>query len=153
MLGHKVLFKYDEKFVVEMLNLLIHEVSSLSAVHVCGVVTPLVKKVLLQTDVDMVDHEFAGTPRNVHAYSRDDFERTGKLLAYGCVSSVSPQVETPQEISESITTALSIFGPRIVVKPDCGFAGMKGVPEAYRIAIMKLKNMVQAARTVASAKS
>jgi methionine synthase II (cobalamin-independent) len=150
MLGRRVLFSYDESFVVEMLNTLIKEISGISAVHVCGTVTLLVRKVLLESEADVIDHEFAGTPANLHAYTRDDLERSGKFLGYGCVSSVKPQVETVEEISKSLSNALKIFGPRIIAKPDCGFAGLLGIPDAYGFVLKKLENMVRAARTVAT---
>jgi methionine synthase II (cobalamin-independent) len=149
MLGRKVLFNYGEEFVIDTLDTILAEASGLSAIHVCGTVTPLVKDVLLKSKVDIVDHEFAGSPANIHAYTKDDFERTGKFLAYGCVSSVKPQVESVEEISASIRSALNAFGHRIIVKPDCGFGGMLGVPGAYEVALKKLQNMVKAARVVA----
>jgi len=150
MLGRKVLFSYDESFVVEMLNMLVRKISGVSAVHVCGTVTPLIRKVLLDSEADVIDHEFAGTPANVQAYTRNDLERSGKFLAYGCVSSVKPQVETVDEISESLGNALKIFGPRILVKPDCGFGGMLRMPGAYELVLKKLENMVKATRMVAA---
>jgi len=150
MLGRNILFKYDEGFVIETLNTIIRETSCLSAVHICGTVTPLVRSILLATDVDIVDHEFADTPNNVNAYSREDFERSGKLIAYGCVSSVNQKVETVDEISASIRSALNLFGPRVIVKPDCGFAGLQGIPDAYGSVLKKLRNMVDAARTVSA---
>jgi methionine synthase II (cobalamin-independent) len=150
MLGHKVLFNYDEKFVIETLDTILVEASSLSAIHVCGTVTPLVKEVLLKSKADIVDHEFAGSPANIRAYTKDDFESSGKFLAYGCVSSVKPQVETVEEISASIRGALNAFGRRIIVKPDCGFGGMFGIPGACEVALRKLENMVKAARIVAA---
>jgi methionine synthase II (cobalamin-independent) len=150
MLGRKVLFKYDESFVDEMLDMVISEISGLSAIHVCGSVTPLVKKVLLESKADIIDHEFAGSPSNLHAYARDDLERSGKVLAYGCISSAKPQVESVEEISLSLRNALKIFGPRIIVKPDCGFAGLLGIPDAYGLVLKKLSNMVAAARIVAA---
>jgi len=148
MLGRRVLFNYDERFVVEMLDTVITGISSFSAIHVCGVVTPLVKKVLLESKVDIVDHEFAGTPNNLRAYDRDDLEGSGKFLAYGCISSVKTRVETVDEISGSIRNAVKLLGPRIIVKPDCGFGGMKGIPNAYDAVMRKLENMVKAARAV-----
>jgi len=150
MLGRKVLFNYDERFVIETLDTMLTEASSLSAIHVCGTVTPLVKEVLLKSKADIVDHEFAGSPANIRAYSKDDFERSGKFLAYGCVSSVKPQVETVEDISASIRRALEAFGRRIIVKPDCGFGGMLGIPGANEVALRKLGNMVKAARIVAA---
>jgi methionine synthase II (cobalamin-independent) len=148
MLGgeHEVLFKYDENFVVATLNSLIKEISCFSGIHVCGTVTPMVKSVLLATDTDVVDHEFATCPRNLQAYTADDLDRSGKLLAYGCVSSITPRVESVQEIGASIRNALRLLGPRIMLKPDCGFAGMQGISNAYTIALQKLKNMVEASR-------
>jgi len=150
MLGRRVLFNYDERFVVEILDNVIEGISCLSAIHICGRVTPLVKKVLLESRVDMVDHEFAGSPSNIDAYTRDELERSGKSVAYGCVSTVKPQVETVEAISASIRYALNAFGPRIIVKPDCGFGAMLGIPGAYEIALKKLENMVKAARIVAA---
>jgi 5-methyltetrahydropteroyltriglutamate--homocysteine methyltransferase len=150
MLGRKVLFNYDKRFVIETLDKILAEASSLSAIHVCGTVTPLVKEVLLKTKADIVDHEFAGSPANIRAYTKDDFERSGKFLAYGCISSVKPQVETVEDISASIRGALNAFGRRIIVKPDCGFGGMLGIPGAYEVALRKLENMVKAARIIAA---
>ena len=150
MLGRRVLFNYNEGFVVEMLDNIIEGISGLSAIHICGRVTPLVKKVLLESRVNIVDHEFAGSPSNIDAYTRDELERSGKSVALGCVSTVKPQVETVEEISASIRNALNTFGPRIIVKPDCGFGAMLGIPGAYEIALKKLENMVKAARIVAA---
>jgi len=150
-LGRTVLFKYDEQFVAETLNMVIEEVSCLSAIHVCGKVTPLVKTVLLRSEADIVDHEFAASPSNLVVYDRADLERAGKFLAYGCVSSSNSRVETVEEISASLRNALGMFGPRIIVKPDCGFAGMLELPDAYHIVLRKLRNMVAASRIVMKA--
>jgi len=148
MLGRTVLFKYDQEFIIDALNLLIDKISGASSIHVCGTVTPLVKAVLLRTEADIVDHEFAGCPANLRAYTAEDLERSGKFLAYGCVSSVTPRVETIDEISASLMNALNRFGPRIIVKPDCGFGGMLGSPDAYASVLSKLKNMVYGAQSV-----
>lgn len=73
MLGreHELMYEYDEHFVVEMLNMLIGEMPCLSAIHVCGTVTPMVKTVLLETRADILDHEFAASPKNLQAYTKD----------------------------------------------------------------------------------
>jgi methionine synthase II (cobalamin-independent) len=62
-------------------------------------------------------------------------------------------VETVEDISASIRSALNAFGRRIIVKPDCGFGGMFGIPGAYEVALRKLENMVKAARIVAASGS
>jgi len=147
MLGRgKVLFKYDENFVVDALNGLITQLSCLSAVHVCGSITPLVKSILLESATDIVDHEFAETKENVNAYSKEDLDRADKFLAYGCVSSINPTVESVEEISAALERALRLYGDRLLVKPDCGFGGMMGTPDAYGTVQRKLSNMVTAAK-------
>jgi methionine synthase II (cobalamin-independent) len=152
MLGreHEVLFKYDENFVIETLNTLIRQISCASAIHVCGIVTPMVKHVLLASEAAIIDHEFAGSPRNLRAYTADDLEHSGKLLAYGCVSSTSLRVESVEEIFATLRTGLKLFGPRIMVKPDCGFAGMQATSDAYEIVLQKLRNMAEASRKIAA---
>ena len=146
--ANRLLYSYDQKFVVKVLNTLIGEVSSFSAIHVCGRVTPLVKSVLLASNVDIIDHEFAQSPKNHEAYSRIELEATGKVLAYGCISSTNQGIETVEEIIGVLKNAQNIFGPRIIVKPDCGFGGLSGLPDAYSITLSKLRNMVQAARDI-----
>jgi len=150
MLGRKgeVLFKYDEQFVIDTLNSLIAQLSCLSAIHVCGRITPLVKTTLLESQADIVDHEFSESRENIKAYSKEDLERTDKFLAYGCVSSINPTVETVEKISASLRSAISVYGERILAKPDCGFGGMIGVPDVYNIVQRKLENMVAAAKIV-----
>jgi len=152
MLGreHELMYEYDEHFVVEMLNMLIGEMPCLSGIHVCGTVTPMVKTVLLESKADIVDHEFAATPKNLQAYTKDDLEQTGKFLAYGCISSIKPSIETVEEISASVRKALDRFGPRVILKPDCGFGGMQNVPEAYATVLGKLRNLVTASRKLAA---
>jgi methionine synthase II (cobalamin-independent) len=146
--ANRLLYSYDQDFVVTVLNTMLGEISCFSAIHVCGRVTPMVKSVLLATNVDIVDHEFSQSPKNHEAYTREELETVGKLLAYGCISSVNQRVETVEEITETLKKAEKLFGPRIIVKPDCGFGGLSGIPDAYRITLTKLRNMVMAARTL-----
>jgi methionine synthase II (cobalamin-independent) len=146
--ANRLLYSYDQDFVVTVLNTLIGEISHFSAIHVCGRVTPMVKSVLLATKVDIVDHEFAQSPKNHEAYTRKELEAAGKLLAYGCVSSVNQRVETIDEITGVLKNAEKLFGPRIIVKPDCGFGGLSGIPDAYPITLTKLRNMVMAAQAM-----
>jgi methionine synthase II (cobalamin-independent) len=128
----------------------LREISSLSAIHVCGTVTPMVRTVLLASKADIVDHEFAGSPSNIQAYSTEDLEGSGKFLAYGCVSSTSLRVESVKEIFASLHNALEMFGQRIMAKPDCGFAGMQSTGKAYEVVLQKLRNMTEAARKLAA---
>jgi methionine synthase II (cobalamin-independent) len=108
----------------------------------------MVKTVLLESAADIVDHEFTAIRENLNAYSREDLERADKFLAFGCVSTVNPTVESVEEISVRLEKALSLYGERLLVKPDCGFGGMLGTPDAYGIVQRKLRNMVTAAKMV-----
>jgi 5-methyltetrahydropteroyltriglutamate--homocysteine methyltransferase len=148
MLGRKgeVLFKYDENFVIDNLNTLISQLSCLSAVHICGQITPLVKYILLTSECDIVDHEFTQMRGNATAYNKEELEDTNKFLAYGCVSSTHPTVEPVEEITTTLTKAVNRFGERLLVKPDCGFGGMLGLPDAYDVVQRTLTNMVAAAK-------
>jgi len=146
MLGRRSLFGYNENFVVEVLNSILGKIHCFSAVHVCGAVTPLIKKVLLESEADIIDHEFQGTPQNLKIYTRREIEDRNKILAFGCVSSSNPNVESVDQIKCSIKKGLDIFGDKIIIKPDCGFGGLIGLHSAYEISIQKLKNMVQAVK-------
>jgi methionine synthase II (cobalamin-independent) len=147
---HPILYGYEEQFIIDTLDTLIKEIAGLSAVHVCGTITPMAKKVLLASRADILDHEFSGNPRNLHAYNRNELELAGKFLAYGCVSSVNRRVETVEEITKSLQSALEFYGPRIIVKPDCGFGGLEGLSDAYVTVLAKLRNMVRASRDLAA---
>ena len=144
--ANRLLYSYDQNFVLKVLNALIKEISSVSSIHVCGRITPLVKSSLLASDVDIIDHEFSQSPKNHEVYTKQDLEQAEKMLAYGCVSSVDLRIETVEEITAILKKAQKLFGQRTIVKPDCGFGGLRGIPEAYEITFKKLRNMTQAAQ-------
>ena len=142
----RLLYSYDQEFVVKVLNNLIKEISRFSSIHVCGRVTPLVKSTLIASNVDIIDHEFSQSPKNHEVYSKQELEQTEKMLAYGCISSTSLRIETVEEITGALKNAQKLFGQRIIVKSDCGFGGLNGLPGAYEIVFTKLRNMTQAAQ-------
>ena len=142
----RLLYSYDQEFVVKILNTLVKEISSFSTIHVCGRVTPLVKSTLLASNVNIIDHEFAQSPKNHEAYTKQELEQNEKMLAYGCISSTNLRVETVEEITLALKNAQKLFGQRIIVKPDCGFGGLTGLPGAYELVFKKLRNMTQAAQ-------
>jgi len=146
MLGRRVLFDYDEGFLIETLNNILDEIRCFSSTHVCGVITPLIKKVLLKSKVDIIDHEFEARPENLRVYSRKEIEDNNKMLAFGCVSSQSLQIESVDHIKRSIKRGLDAFGgENMLFKPDCGFGGLMNISSAYDVAIQKLKNLTKAA--------
>ncbi len=138
------LFGYGEDFVVDSLDGILGNVGVCTGIHVCGVVTPMVKRVLLDSNVDIVDHEFCEIPRNLVAYTKNELQSRDKLLALGCVSSTRPTVEGVQTIKRRIEAGLDHFGQDILIKPDCGFGGLLGAPSAYDICLRKLGNLIRA---------
>jgi methionine synthase II (cobalamin-independent) len=148
MLGRRVLFDYDEGYIVEQLNCVFHRIPRFSSMHVCGTVTPLTKKVLLTCDVDVVDHEFQANPRNLGVYTPTELRDHGKVLAYGCVSSTNPTVESVDQIAKTIERGMTAYGDNLLFKPDCGLGGLLGVACAYEIALRKLTNLVAASNLV-----
>jgi 5-methyltetrahydropteroyltriglutamate--homocysteine methyltransferase len=139
----KGFFGYGIDFVIDILNGILNSVRVYTGIHVCGIVTPIVKHVLLESEVDIVDHEFCDIPQNIQAYSKRELESGDKLLGFGCVSTTNSTVETVETIKLRIRQGMQIFGDNILIKPDCGFGGLLGLPSAYEISLRKLKNMVQ----------
>ncbi|NIM45412.1 MAG: hypothetical protein GTO54_07280, partial [Nitrososphaeria archaeon] len=64
----------------------------------CGTITPLLAKILLQTELDFLNHEFHDTPKNFELYDPKDVEKSDKMMSIGCVSSRNPRIETAEEI-------------------------------------------------------
>lgn len=144
----KGFFGYGTDFVIDILNKVLNSVHVYTGIHVCGIVTPAVKRVLLESDVDIVDHEFCDIPQNMQAYAKRELESEDKLLAFGCVSTTNTVVEDVEAIKRRIGQGLQHFGNNILIKPDCGFGGLLGLPSAYEISLRKLKNMVQAKKAL-----
>ncbi len=144
----KGFFGYGTDFVIDILNRVLNSVRVYTGIHVCGIVTPIVKHVLLESDVDIVDHEFCDIPQNMQAYAKRELESKDKLLAFGCISTTNVVVEDVETIKRRIGQGLRLFGNNILIKPDCGFGGLLGLPSAYEISLKKLKNIVQAKKTL-----
>ncbi len=145
----KKFFGYGGDFIIDTLNKVFGTVGVYTGTHVCGIITPLVKRILLESEVDIIDHEFCNSPRNLRAYTKSELEVKDKMLAYGCVSTTDPDVEDVETIKLRIRQGLERFGDNMLIKPDCGFGGLLGIPAAYDITLNKLRNMVQAKKDLA----
>jgi len=156
LIGRKPLF-HSEDFFINILNKSTSEIRSLSSIHVCGRISPKCRDLLLQTDIKILDHEFATNEDNFQIYKREHFEQNGKLLALGTVKSnflplngreVNNYVEGVGFLKNYIKKAIEQYGKEnLIIKPDCGFLPLKdsfGEKDGYEIAIKKVKNMVQA---------
>ncbi len=154
--------------IIEAINKPMRTVkNAIRSIHVCGDISG-VAGTLLQSEAQVLDHSFKDSPKNLGAYSKKIFERTDKMIGFGCVSSsADPQllldirdgkaqwtdaVESIDEIEKLILEGGKRFGlDRLMIIPDCGFGGMRGFfkdDTGQRIAVQKLKNMVMAARRI-----
>jgi methionine synthase II (cobalamin-independent) len=149
-------YGYEEKFAIDVLNRTFRDLSRgiERGLHVCGDVRGL-SRVTLKLNVDVLHHEFAGFPKNFEAYSPAELARANKLLGVGAVTTKpldsEVKVEGAQEVEELLRRAMKLYGPRVVVAPDCGFRGlaelMKG-DEAMNVVFQKLKSMVEAVQRI-----
>ena len=147
--GRRILLGYSEKDIVELLNEILGEVKvKYRGIHVCGRLSPLLARILLKLDLEVLDHEHKTAPANFSVYSKEDLESNEKFLALGVVSSKEPKVESIEEIKTLIKKGIDLYGDRLLfVKPDCGFRGLR-VPgreeEMYDISLRKLSNIITA---------
>ncbi len=112
------------------------------AMHVCGDIRPIFKK-LLEASVVILDHEFA-VSKNLEAMDRGLIEAHGKMIGFGCVDTASNNVETVEQIEKTIRGGIDKIGKKNMwVDPDCGMR-MRTKEAAYR----KLANMVEAVRRI-----
>ncbi|MEM0318016.1 MAG: hypothetical protein QXO38_04955 [Candidatus Nezhaarchaeales archaeon] len=145
-------YGYEENFVVNTLNRIFKKLSRSveRGLHVCGDVRGL-SRVTLKLDVDILHHEFAGFPKNFGVYKPEEVIMSGKMLGVGAVTTKpldsTVKVERVEEVESLLRGFLNLYGPRIVIAPDCGFRGLievLRVEEAVEVTFQKLKVMVEA---------
>jgi 5-methyltetrahydropteroyltriglutamate--homocysteine methyltransferase len=165
----------EPEFCIEMVNKSLEGIrNAVPSIHVCGEMNTNITDIALSTKARILDHEFAAIPKNLDMYNKEDLESCGKVLGYGCVeTNVEPNsliqiqkdglwqrvVEPVTVIEKRILKAVGRWGEEnIIIDPDCGFGGMKGYIRghltedvALRICEEKLRNMVEATRTVKEA--
>ncbi|MFX0152864.1 MAG: uroporphyrinogen decarboxylase family protein, partial [Candidatus Hodarchaeota archaeon] len=154
LVGRKVWF-HPEEFIIETLNKALSGIKDLPSIHVCGKISPLLRDILLQTKVKIMDHEFSTNESNFRIFERTHFENSDKFVGMGSVqTNLSPikngelkdYVETIDVLKTFIKKGIDQYGQEnLVIKPDCGFGALKGAFEesfAYDIALKKLNNMV-----------
>ena len=112
------------------------------AMHVCGDIRPIFKK-LLETNVNILDHEFAKS-KNLDAMDKGLIESHGKIIGFGCVDTATSAVETVEQIEKTIRDGIEKIGKKNMwIDPDCGMR-MRTKDVAYQ----KLCNMVEAVRLI-----
>lgn len=131
----------DLEVGIKAVNIIAKNVET-PAMHVCGDIRPIFKK-LLEANVAILDHEFARS-KNLDAMDRGLIEAHGKVIGFGCIDTTTNAVETVGEIEKSILAGIGRIGKRNMwVDPDCGMR-----MRTREAAGQKLANMVEAVRRI-----
>ncbi|RLF18065.1 MAG: hypothetical protein DRZ82_08920 [Thermoprotei archaeon] len=152
--ARRIMLGYDPDDIIDILDRVAKRISVNKGIHVCGRLPRQLVEILTQTEFAVLDHEFASNPLNFKSVDKAILEENDKFLALGVVSSMSPQVETIDEVRRLIVKGIRQYGRERIafVKPDCGFRGLKGrvgEDKAYDIALRKLRILRNARDLVA----
>jgi 5-methyltetrahydropteroyltriglutamate--homocysteine methyltransferase len=151
--GKRVLFGYKADFITDVLDSLMKaSPNTFTGTHVCGRIAPLLAESLLATRLDFLSHEFSECPENFEVYSPEKLAERRKVLAIGCVSARRDLIEKVEDIRAFVKSCLK-YGSILIFTPDCGFRNLvpKGSRlEGYRVAMAKIRNMVEAVRDARS---
>lgn len=129
------------KIAKKAVEIITKDLSVPKALHVCGDVTEVFNE-LLKFDVDVIDCEFAGIPKNIRVLENIDLN--GKKVGFGCLDTKTDKVESKEEVEELIKKAIDLVGKEnLIIDPDCGMR-MRSRDAAFS----KLKSMTQAARSL-----
>jgi 5-methyltetrahydropteroyltriglutamate--homocysteine methyltransferase len=159
-IGKRRIFFHTEDFITETLDTAISTITSNSSLHVCGRVSPKLRDILLNSKVNILDHEFVKGD-NEGVFEKSMFNREDKSLAYGVIESNIPYqtdgkvenyVESPALMEKRILAAVDEIGAEnLIFKPDCGFGGLKasfGTDMASEIVRRKLKVLSETMKKV-----
>lgn len=135
-------WKEEAELLGEALRVMFKGIDAKKIVHICFGRIEKVLPYILDYPVDQFDLEFKNSDFRLLPYLKE--YGFNKELGYGVIDVHTTQIETVEEILDSINQLmkLGILPPeKIYIDPDCG---LKRLPR--EIARMKLKNMVEAAR-------
>ncbi len=153
LVGRKPLF-HSEDFFIKTINKAVSGIKNMSSIHVCGVISPKLRDILLNTNVNIIDHEFRVDENNFRVFEKKHLLESDKLLAMGTIKSnfapegnkqIDDYIEDVNFLKKFIQRGIDSYGTEnLIIKPDCGFLPLKafGEKEGYEIAIRKVKNMV-----------
>lgn len=148
--GRVTLFGYRDEDVLEAYARELKPASGLlRGTHVCGQVNERLASLLAESEsLDFLNHEFHDTPVNLAIPWRKILEGGDKFLSPGVFSTRRAEVESPREVLELASRIIEAVGPERVnlFSGDCGLGGLRGVPDAYGIALAKLGNLAEAVR-------
>lgn len=108
----------DIKVAKKAVEIVTESLSIPKALHVCGDVTEIFDK-LLKFDVDIIDCEFAGIPKNRKAL--ENINLNGKKIGFGCLDNKTDTIESKEEVEKLVKKAIDLVGrDNLIIDPDCG---------------------------------
>ena len=124
----------------ELIGIITKDISCPTILHACGDVSTIVPE-LLEMPVDILSHEFKASPQLFDAFKEYSFSQK---ICLGSVRSDDLRVESVEEITKHIISAIDIFGDKIIqISPDCG---QRLLPRD--VAFQKLKNLSKAGEKI-----
>lgn len=106
------------------------------AMHVCGDVVDIWEE-LLRFEIDILDCEFAGQPKNLQVLENTSLR--GKKIGLGCIDSKTNEIESKDQVAQIIKRSIDMIGKdNIIADPDCGMR-----LRSREAAFSKLKVMVE----------
>ncbi len=146
--GRVTLFSYRDEDVLEAYARELKPAAGLPrGTHVCGQVNERLASLLAESEsLDFLNHEFHDTPANLSIPWRRILERGDKFLSPGIFSTKKVKIESFEEMLNLASRILETVGHERVnlFSGDCGFGGLRGVPNAYEVALAKLRNLAKA---------
>ena len=146
----RILYGFSEDDIIGTLNSVLRDVGVERGIHVCGRISDRLFKILAQVDsVKYMNFEFHDSPKNLDVIEVKFLESYDKFIAPGIASSRKLAIEDINSMVKILNDVLKKSSGRVdLVSADCGFKELKGLSkdpmEAYRVSIMKLRNIVKA---------
>jgi methionine synthase II (cobalamin-independent) len=141
MVGRRKILFHERPFILKILNAAAKSLAKQGSLHVCGVLSPLLRDLLLESSIHHLDHEFKTAPQNIEIFDKQMLVDHGKVLAFGSLQTnpvpmpgkkPDDVVESVDDIAKHLKVAKDRYGAEnILVKPDCGFGGMNAFDRAY----------------------
>lgn len=141
MVGRRKILFHERPFILHVLDAAAKHLAKQGSLHVCGVLSPQLRDMLLDSSIHHLDHEFKTAPQNIEIFDKQALVDHDKVLAFGSlqtnpvpVPGKQPEdvIETVDEIAKHLQVARDRFGAeRLLIKPDCGFGGMNAFDRAH----------------------
>ena len=126
----------DLKTAQKAVEIITKNLSVPVAIHACGEVVTIWRD-LLKFEVDIIDCEFAGQPKNLQIL--DSTSLRGKKIGLGCIDSKLDEIESKEQVAFIIKKGIDAIGEEnIIADPDCGMR-----LRTRNAAFSKLKIMVE----------